>query len=105
LARLQLWRQLSGFACRLDGQLRSNGGRPAYWAEDVRRVLNVLRDALPAPLYPVPGDLAEVVGEDEARSLGQRLVRRFGQLLQAWPDMVQAARDLRARGLRPAGRL
>ncbi len=30
----------------------------------------------------------------------QRLVRRFGRLLQVWPDMVAAALDLRARGRR-----
>jgi hypothetical protein len=32
----------------------------------------------------------------------QRLVARFGRLLQDWPALVEAARDLKARGVRPA---
>jgi hypothetical protein len=32
----------------------------------------------------------------------RRLVGRFGALLRAWPDLVEAARRLRARGVRLA---
>jgi hypothetical protein len=68
----------------------------------LQHLLGVLRQALPGPDYPVPRDLAERFGGTEARPLLQRLVRRFGQLLQVWPDLVAAARALRGRGVRLA---
>ncbi len=39
---------------------------------------------------------------DEARILGKDLVFKFGQLLLWWPDIVQAAKQLRWQGKRLA---
>jgi hypothetical protein len=52
--------------------------------------------------YLVPRDLRRGRSLEAARELTQRLVLNFGQLLLAWPEMVEAARALRARGHRLA---
>jgi hypothetical protein len=101
--RLQLWQQMSRQATHFEARLRQFGGQPAYWAGDVQQLLGALRHALPGPDYPVPRDLAERFGTAGARALLQRLVRRFGELLQVWPDLVAAAKALRGRGVRLAG--
>jgi hypothetical protein len=75
---------------------------PGYWANDVHHLLGALRQALPDPDYLVPRDLAERFGGAQARSLLRRLVRRFGELLQVWPDLVAAAKHLRERSVRLA---
>jgi hypothetical protein len=105
LVRLLLWNALSRQAALLEGQLQRFGGQPDFWARDVRQVLALWREALPRPDFGQPADLADLVGTGDALAFGQRLVRRFGVLLQSWPDLVAVARDLRARGRRLAARL
>jgi hypothetical protein len=39
---------------------------------------------------------------DQARDMTRQMIFRFGQLLIDWPDIVEAARILRRRGLRLA---
>jgi hypothetical protein len=99
LVRLVLWNQTSRKIVQLENQLRAAQGQPAYWAEDVRRLLALWRKTLPEREYAVPSDLVGTFGSDAFACL-QRLVRRFGRLLQVWPDIVAATKDLRARGRR-----
>jgi hypothetical protein len=105
LLRLCVWKLLSRQAVHLADQLQQFRGLPEFWGRDVRQVLAHLQDSLPSRQYVVPSDLRKVVGDDEARKLFQRLVGRFGQLLRCWPDLVEAARELRTRGIRLAARL
>jgi hypothetical protein len=102
VVRLHLWNQMSRQASILESRLRQFGGQPGYWANDVRQLLAVLRQQLPGRDHALPRDLRERFGGEEARTLLQRLVRRFGELLQAWPDLVAGAKELRGRGIRPA---
>src|SRR5262249_36014094 len=88
VVRLRVWGQMSRQASHLAGQLRQYGAQPAFWADDVRRLLAVWRELLPGKDYVLPWDLAERFGAGAARELLQRLVLRLGQLLQCWPDMV-----------------
>ncbi|HEY1378618.1 MAG TPA: hypothetical protein VGF55_17595 [Gemmataceae bacterium] len=97
------WRQqLAGLGAQLADALRRHDGRPDFWADDVRHLLTAWRDGLADPGAAVPADLAGSFGREPARALTRRLVGRFGQLVSEWPDLVAAARDLRARGVRPA---
>ena len=63
-----------------------------------------LRGRLTEPDYIVPVDLRERFGDQGALPAFQRLISHFGRLLQCWPALVEAARDLRARDIRPADR-
>jgi hypothetical protein len=100
--RTLLWSHLSRFASQLDEQLRQYGGQPAFWAEDVRQVLAVLRESLPREDFGVPGDLARLFGSGQAAARFQRLVGQLGLLLCHWPDMLKASADLRRQGHRLA---
>jgi hypothetical protein len=103
--RLQVWVQVGRQASQLASQLRQYGAQPAFWADDVKRLLAVWREVLPRQDYVLPWDLVERFGASAARQLLRRLVRRLGQLLRCWPDMVEAAKELRAGGLPLAGKL
>jgi hypothetical protein len=105
LVRSHLATQLGHQVGLLAARLRQFGGRPEFWADDVRRVLALLQEDLTGKRCPAPCDLVEAFGMDTAGELSRRLVLRLGQMLQCWPDMVEAARDLRAHGVRLAERL
>jgi hypothetical protein len=105
VVRRHAQQQMSQLAGQLEGRLRQFGGEPAFWADDVRRVLRALGDFLAQKGPLVAADLREAFGAEQARPLLQRLVRRLGGLLRCWPDLVEAAKDLRAAGLRLAQRV
>jgi hypothetical protein len=70
-----------------------NGGQPEQWAEDCATVmaegLRVLtEDAL--VVGDVPGDTPE-----ERHRRFQRLLSRFGRVIDAWPALLAAAADMR----------
>jgi hypothetical protein len=103
--RLHLWDQVARQALQLEKLLLSAGHQPGFWADDVRQFLAAWREALPGADVCAPPDLAGQPPAGAAPERLRRLALRFGQLLQHWPDLVEAARELRARGLRPAGRV
>jgi hypothetical protein len=88
------------FITALQGQLQAHAGLPHYWAADVERMIERVSTAACASDYTVPRDLMSGEGIDATRQLSQEFVGRFGELLEAWPTLVTAARTLRARGLR-----
>ncbi len=55
--------------------------------------LEHLRAALVAPDFDLPLDLKGTRTDEEIRALMQKLVARFGALLEAWPAIVAAARE------------
>ncbi|HEU4388630.1 MAG TPA: hypothetical protein VFV34_12590, partial [Blastocatellia bacterium] len=101
--RLQLWQRMSMKLVALEHILKAYRGQPHYWAEDLKRTMGVLRDALPKDDYLVARDLMSGRTDVEAQELSQRLIRRFGQLIYHWPEIVGAASQLRAEGVRVAG--
>lgn len=84
----------------LDDTLRAHGGAPAYWARDVERTAALLREAVERPTLARASDLAAALGEEEARTAMQRMVRRYGELCRRWPDLFAAAKELRREGVR-----
>jgi hypothetical protein len=99
---LQVWAQMSRQAAHLAAQLRRFGAEPDYWANDVRQLLQALGEELPNERYAVPADVEDGPDGRSASERFRHLVLRLGHLVQAWPDIVEAARDRRARGVRPA---
>lgn len=82
---------------RLEEELAEAADVPEYWHQDVATYLDHVREALTAPDFDIPFDLKGPRSDEENRALMQQLFARFGALLEAWPDMVAAARDIQSR--------
>jgi hypothetical protein len=88
------------FIALLESRLNEHHAAPAFWADDVRRTIDVLRRTATRPDYIVPRDVGIAGDVDSARHLAQELVGRFGELVDAWPTLVEATTRLRAKGCR-----
>jgi len=99
------------FRGRLRGQLlrretaRLNRNRsreademPGFYAALRARQVETIREAIGTEEYLEPRDFSA----DQPLALGQEIVGRFGDLLQAWPRIWDAAERLRAAGRRMA---
>jgi hypothetical protein len=91
-----------GFITALHGQLQTYGASPGFWAADVKEMIERTSKALSGKDYLVPRDLRLGRDAEAACQLFRELVRKFGDLLEAWPAMVAAAKRLRANGIRLA---
>ena len=98
-ARIHVWQLQSRYISALEEELQLQEDAPDFWVGDVEAYLGELRQALRRPDYIIPYDVPAAGDADEARRRSQRLVRRFGELLRVWPDMVEAAGRLRAEGV------
>jgi hypothetical protein len=83
--------------------LRHFGFRPAYWARDLEAYMSLRREAMAGEDFAVPWDLASP-GWSRAEILAhtQEIIRQYGELLLAWPDMIEATKQLKAQGVRLA---
>ncbi len=90
------------FITALQTQLQTYGASPSFWADDVSRMIELTSQASAGEDYIVPRDLRQGRDVDAARQLSRGLIRRFGELLEAWPAMVAGAKRLRAKGHRLA---
>jgi hypothetical protein len=97
--RMQQYRTMA-FITVLESQLQMYGASPRFWADDVQRMIELLSQATRAEDYLVPRDLRREHAVEDVRRLTQDLVAQFGELLEAWPAIVAAARRLRANGCR-----
>lgn len=95
--KVQLWRMHSDTIQQMEGYLQHYRRVPAFWASDVDNYLHHFHTALISENFIVPKDLLGNRNTDEARKLSQQLVFKFGQLLYYWPELVTAAKGLRAR--------
>jgi hypothetical protein len=80
----------------LQNGLQTFRGAPDYWSADVRGLIEALIASQTRPDFVVPRELPP----ETARSTSQTLVERFGELLEAWPEMIAASRRLRDAGVR-----
>jgi AcrR family transcriptional regulator len=75
-------------------------GLPAAspWARDLRAFLPTLIQQLTAADPAAPMEMVERWGAARAPALTRELIARFGELLQAWPALFAAARELNRAG-------
>jgi hypothetical protein len=99
VSSLQQFRNFASITA-LHSQLHAHGASPAFWADDTKRMIELLSKASTAEDYLVPRDLRHGRDAGAARLLRQELLGRFGQFLEVWPALVAAARRLRANGRR-----
>lgn len=93
--RLTVWDSMAGVISNLEERLGGADGVPDYWARDARAFVALARRSALTPV-------GELYALDGGREAFQSLLVRFGQVLSWWPDMVGAARRLRADGERLA---
>jgi hypothetical protein len=92
-------RQMGGNVARLEESLGIYNRSPEYWANDVEEYLDAVLEAMPKREIVHPAELEQEYGLEEALSLVQRLIERYGELAILWPDIVGAAKKLRESGL------
>ena len=83
----------------LQERLAEYRASPAFWADDVKRTIELLQRAPTERNYLAPRDLV-TTDDGAARRLARELLSKFGALLEAWPSLVAAATRLRAEGRR-----
>ena len=98
MVRMALSQLLSRNLFIYEARLKKYGGYPAYWSEDVKRCMAAMQRGLTEDNLVVASDLLEIFPADVARVKLQELVFRFGELVKTWPQLRQAARDLRNSG-------
>jgi hypothetical protein len=98
MLRLTLSRRASLELVQMEAELKQYAGMPKYWADDMHMAMSALRETLPETTYIVGSDLVDAFGLEAARTIQQRLVRRYGELLLSWSFIRQAAYELRSRG-------
>lgn len=99
-ARETIARATAAAVAQLEALLAARPGAQPHWraaVEESRRETAALpaREDASAP--------SDLPGSDDARrALFQRLLRGYGDVLTHWPELVEAARELRRRGVRLA---
>ena len=84
----------------LEETLRTDTEAPEFWRRDMQDFLDHTRAALQHEDFDIPYELKTGRTIEENRALMQQLIGRHGLLLEEWPAIVSAARDLRREGLR-----
>jgi hypothetical protein len=87
----------TAFVTALAAALETHSAQPDFWADDVKRMIASMSAVANANKYAPPTDLSAI---DAARPLAQELLARFGELLEAWPAIVDAAARLHDAGVR-----
>src|SRR6202022_4065494 len=95
---LWVWRMKALVMARLTADLEEFEAASKSWGQDVRAYLERLRGSLAERSYLMPPELDKSSPSDSHKRM-QLLIVRFGQLLEAWPAMVEAARSLAANGV------
>ncbi len=103
LAR-RVW-QASANELRLLRKRLSAADASSPWAHDAQAYADVLLHSIGNSDIALPESLRATRSVDDARALMQRLFRRFGGLLEAWPAIFSAAQSLNERGVTLAHRL
>jgi hypothetical protein len=78
----------------LEEQLRKDTDTPDWWRDDLQAYLDHVREALAFDDFDIPYDLKPGRDAPANRALIQELFARYGRLLQQWPAMVAAAREI-----------
>lgn len=89
---------------RIEALLREARGAPSFWAADLERLADVIRERAEDPGRAVPLEHGDRRALDAGRELARRRITEYGQLLACWPAMWDAARRLRESGRSPLSR-
>jgi hypothetical protein len=98
LLQRQVWRSVAGV---LSGANHPEAppAEQDFYERYRQKYAGILRERVTEREYLLPYDLQQTCSEVDVRALARQIIRRFGELLQAWPEMYSAAVRLRERGL------
>ena len=96
--RLVVQQVESAKLCYLEERLRVEPDAPEFWRRDLDDFIAHTREAMTHEDFDIPFDLKGLRSDEENRRLIQQLLANYGALLEDWPDMVAAARELRESG-------
>ena len=91
--RQQIVGTIGGRIERLTRVVNSHGGEPVQWADDCASVIAEAERALTDDDLTVADVPGATTGESYRRF--QRLVRRFGEVIEAWPTLLRESANLR----------
>lgn len=83
----------------LEESLRVETDAPEFWRRDMQEFIDHTREAVEREDFDVPDELKAGRTLEENRELMQKLIRGYGMLLEDWPGIVAAAKDLRREGM------
>jgi hypothetical protein len=79
--------------------LARHASNPPWWARDLGRMAMELAQAAVDPRVAQPSDWIGWLGDAEGRDGFRGAVRSYGELVAVWPELWEAAKALRARGV------
>ncbi len=82
----------------LESLPRPDRSSATFRAEQVRRYMDALRGALLREDAAVPREFCALSRAEEAWDQARRIISRYGQLLEAWPAIVECADTLHKHG-------
>jgi hypothetical protein len=94
--RSLLLRAASVRATKIQMLLDTHSRGPSYWIADLRAQLSAIHDKITRKHNEIADDLTDGRTPEDAMKVGQRVLRNFGRLLEAWPAIVAAARTIRS---------
>ena len=71
---------------------------PVFWKRDAEATLACIEQIATSEESLLFPDLATTDGQKEPVEIARTLVKRFGRLLNHWPDIIAAAKEMNARG-------
>jgi len=92
-----LARQMSEYLQVLDRYERT----PGFWAEEIDEVIVDIERQLTAASFPVPIELRGTAFESGHIEITRRLLRDYGTVLSAWPEIWASAKRLKDESVRP----
>ena len=97
--RIRCWEAGSWQISQMEKRIEDREYTPRWFVKYLEKYIEVVRESQPKPDYIIPQDLQAIcTDKDQARRLSQELVRKYGELLESWPDIVCAARELKDKG-------
>ena len=82
---------------KIEAALKLHSKLPEFWSKDIVEYVTEYRNNLVSRSSLIAVDVENVYGETEAFGKQQQLLRQFGELLGAWPELRLAAAELRER--------
>jgi hypothetical protein len=89
--RASIWHQVARRIEVLEVLLQRHYSLPEFWANDVARHIEILRDRATDADMILPGDICGSEGPDIRLQAVKELVGRYGVLLSSWAGIRHAA--------------